>query len=510
MSVDNAHRPVLGIDLGTTFSCIARWDGKGPSVYPLAGGKRTLPSVVYYDEKNKDYLVGDIAVKWGLINPENAVFGVKRMMDNKNEQIKLGDQTFSPVDISQKILEKLMTDVRNKFPEGVFKPEGVVVTVPYYFKAHQCRNTEEAAQNANINVLGILQEPIAAALAYMMQLEHDNQLANRSETFLVFDLGGGTFDITVFELTITDDLIRFEVLSTGGDDRLGGLDFDNVIKDHIVKEQNLGDDFVIPDNLGEDDNKKKTTEVKKAVQSLLEAGKIAKEELSAMDTAFIAIPHVFPGKNVDMELSLDKMNELLDPYVKKIRDIIDATIARSGKRADEVSIVIKVGGSSQLKVMHQLLSDFFGESKVYGDVNPCECVAQGASIYAAIQDGRLEIGKEIEIQTRTSHALGVEVEDGIFHEIIPANSEAPCDGWEIFGTDGDNVTELEIDVYQGSSAFVKDNSKVGTVHVSGLLQRPAGELDIKVTFKVSDQQIVSVIVEEEESGIKKVEKMQVA
>lgn len=507
---DDALKPVIGIDLGTTFSCIARWDGRGPMTYTLAGGERTLPSVVYYDSKNKDFVVGKFAVSKGRIDPDNAVFGVKRMMDNKNDKIVLGGKEFSPIDISQKILEKLSMDVTNMFPQGVFKPEGFVITVPYYFKAHQCRNTEEAAEKANMNVLGILQEPIAAALAYMIKLEQDRRIQNRTERFLVFDLGGGTFDVTIFELRIDEKKILFEVLATGGDDRLGGLDFDNAIKDYIIKCENLEEDFIIPAKLKGEKLEQKDKEIKQATQKLLEAANTAKESLAFMDKTDIAIPHVFPGKIVDREFSNTEMNQILSPWVDKVNSIVDDTVFEAGIQASDINIVIKVGGSSKLKIMSNLLADKFGAQKIYGDINPSECVGEGAAIYAAILDGRLNLDREIEVQTRTPHSLGVEVENGLFHPIIKANNKAPCEGWEIFSTDKDNVTELDIDVYQGASEKVINCSKVGTVHVKGLKPCEAGELDIKVTFKVSEQQLISVIVEEKESKVYTVEKMQTA
>ncbi|MBN2000216.1 Hsp70 family protein [candidate division KSB1 bacterium] len=508
--IDNSHHPVIGIDLGTTYSCIARWDGRAPEVYHVGTGDLTLPSVVYYDERNDDFLVGQIAVKKGRIDPDNAVFGVKRKMDNKNEQIVLGKKTFNPIDISRMILEKLVQDVRNKYPKGVFHEEGAVVTVPYYFKAHQCRNTEEAAENANLILLGILQEPIAAAMAYMWQLDKDNKLSDRSEKFLVFDLGGGTFDVTIFELFVNEEKIQFNVLATGGDDRLGGLDFDKAVMDHLIESENLKDYFKVPDNLSPADRLKKEKEIRRANQNLMENAKIAKEALSAMPLTYVAIPQVFPGKDIDTELSREKLNELLQIWVDKVGDIIESTVASAHIGKEDVDIAIKVGGSSQLTCMADLLIEKFGEKKVYGDINPSLCVAQGAAIYAAIQDGRLNIDKDVEINARTSHALGVEVDDGDFHVIIPANKEAPCKGSGIFGTDTDYVTELDVVVYQGASKKVKDNSKVGAVHVSGLLPKPAGELDIKITFMVSDQNIVSIIVEQKESKLYKVEKMQVA
>jgi molecular chaperone DnaK len=507
---DNAHNPVLGIDLGTTYSCIARWDGRGPDIYTLATGSKTLASVVYFDEASNDYLVGEIAERRGRLDPRNAVFFVKRKMDNRHEPIVLGGKTLSPIDVSQKILEKLVADVTNMFPAGVFQMQGVVVTVPYYFKAHQCRNTEEAAEKAGLNVLGILQEPIAASLAYMMQLEKNQLLKDRSEKFLVFDLGGGTFDLTVFELKVTSDKILFEVLATGGDDRLGGLDFDRVIMDHLIATQQLKDDFIVPPKLRDDARKKKEKDVKLAEQALMQNAKLAKETLAFAPRTYIAIPNVFPGKNIDTELSLDQLNALLDPWVDKIKGIIDDTMFKAGLKPAEIGVVIKVGGSSRLKIMSDLLRTKFGAQKIYGDINVDLCVAEGAAIYAAMQDGRLDIGKKIEVQVRTSHALGVEVENGAFHTIIPSNRRAPCEGSAIFTTDADYITELDIDVYQGNSAMVAGNSKVGTVHVTNIVPRPKGALDIKVGFKVSDQQLIMVTIEQKESQIYKTEKMQVS
>ena len=272
MAVDNEKSPVLGIDLGTTFSAIARWDGRGPRVYENKEGDSSTQSVVFFDEKDGVYLVGKQAYGKFLVDPDKGILGVKRLMDDKSHQIILGSKIHNPVEVSSKILAKLYQDVCDKFPKNTFHSRGVVVSVPYYFKSHQCANTREAAELAELNFMGIIQEPIAAALAYSLDMVRANNNGDREELVMVFDLGGGTFDLTIFNLRQTRTELLFEVLGTGGDDRLGGLDFDQCLLEYVLGSNQI--------DLADTDEKMS----KIARRKLMEGAKTAKEALSFQQT----------------------------------------------------------------------------------------------------------------------------------------------------------------------------------------------------------------------------------
>ena len=487
MRIDNEKKPVLGIDLGTTYSAIARWTEKGPKVYQNPRREYTWASVVYYDERQEKPLVGNLALKRALIDPENAVIGVKRMMDDGNQKIRLGNKEFSPIEISSMILRDVYEYAEKTTPG--FDPAGVVVTVPYYFTAVQNTNTSEAATMAGLNVLGIIQEPVAAALAYGI---HEEETLN-DEIIMVFDLGGGTFDLTIFRFTNSSDKLTFEVLATGGDDRLGGLDFDQSLSELIKEKANLNLD-------GQSE-----TDLLKAKSSLLEAAKEAKEILSFEETTDIIKPNILTGQHVEIEIEREEFEECIAHYFAKMDTIIDNVIEKASLSRNDIDRVIKVGGSSRIPKIDELLIQKLGVNKTFGNIDPDLCVAQGASIYAAFLDERIEWAKEIEIKTATAHALGVGLGDGRVSVLIPGNRRTPCEDTRTFTTDTDNCEELDIDLYQGSSKFIKNNKKIGTIHVSGLVKRPAGELDIKITFRISQQQSVSVTIVQKESNIRKVE-----
>ncbi|PKG22904.1 Hsp70 family protein [Niallia nealsonii] len=487
MRIDNEKKPVLGIDLGTTYSAISRWTEKGPKVYQNPRREYTWASVVYYDERQEKPLVGNLALKRALIDPENAVIGVKRMMDDKNQKISLGNQVFSPIDISAMILRDVYEYAEKTTPG--FDPAGVVVTVPYYFTAVQNTNTSEAARLAGLNVLGIIQEPVAAALAYGI---HEEETLN-DEIIMVFDLGGGTFDLTVFRFTNRADKLTFEVLATGGDDRLGGLDFDQSLAELIKKKANLK-------LAGQSE-----TDQLKAESALLESAKEAKEILSFEETTDIIKPNILPGQHIEIEIEREEFEECIEHYFAKMDAIIDNVIEKASLSREDIGRVIKVGGSSRIPKIDELLTQKLGSNKTFGNIDPDLCVAQGASIYAAYLDERIEWSKEIEIKTATAHALGVGLGNGRVSVLIPGNRRTPCEETRIFTTDSNDCEELDIDLYQGSSKFIKNNKKIGTIHVPGLVKRPAGELDIKITFRINQQQSVSVTIVQKDSNIRKVE-----
>lgn len=487
MRFDNEKKPALGIDLGTTYSAIARWTEKGPKVYQTKGGDYTLPSVVYFDERQEKPLVGNQALKRAFIDPDNAIIGVKRMMDDGAQSIRLGDKEYTPIEISSMILRDIYEYAEKTTPG--FDPTGVVVTVPYYFTALQCTNTSEAASLAGLNVLGIIQEPVAAALAYGI---HEEEALN-DEIIMVFDLGGGTFDLTIFRLTNSKEKLTFEVLATGGDDRLGGLDFDKALAELIKEKSQLNFSGV-----------SKEDEMK-ATALLMEAAKETKEILSYEDFADIIKPNILPGQHIELEIERSEFEDSIENYFAKMDMIIDSVIEKASLSKKDIDRVVKVGGSSRIPKIDELLSQKIGNAKTYGNIDPDLCVAQGASVYAAFLDERIGWSKEIEIKTATAHALGVGLSDGRFSVLIPSNRRTPCEATRVFTTNTDNCEELDIDLYQGSSKFIKNNKRIGRIHVAGLKKCPAGELDIDITFRINQQQSVSVTIVQKESNIRKME-----
>lgn len=513
MPPDNHQNPVLGIDLGTTFSAIARWTGRGTETYRNALGDSETQSAIYRDPDTGEILVGKIAFRRGLTDPDNLVLGVKRMMDDASKKVKLGSEEFTPVELSSRILSRLYCDVRNRFPTGLFESRGTVVTVPYYFKTHQCENTRAAAEMADIQCNGILQEPIAASLSYAWQLVQEYPDREDEEVVLVFDLGGGTFDLTLFRLKQQPDKLTFEVLATGGNDRLGGMDFDKCLAEKLLEKTNLSLDGLDP------------VVERRAHQKLLEQTIVAKETLAVCDSTHVSVADIIPGKHIDtsvtreeFESCINQLNEngdrvkvlngngepLLDEngkilfkpaYLEDIREILRQLWGTTKLKPQDVHRVIRVGGSSRIQCVKRLLCEIIGEEKMYGTMNESQCVAEGAALYAAYIDDSEVFGREIEITTRTCHALGVEVTGGKFAVVIPANRKAPCEASHFFTNPANNVTSIDFNVYQGSSREVHRNTKIGTVKVAGLPPRPARELEIKVTFRVSQDQKLSVVAE---------------
>lgn len=485
MPINNELNPVLGIDLGTTFSSIARWDGNGAAVYQI-GNDYDLQSAIYYDPDRGSFLVGAIAFNRGLVRPENMVLGFKRHMDNATQPLTIGGREFTPVELSARILEKLYGDVKDKFPQGKFESRGTVVTVPYYFKAHQCESTRLAAEMADIECIGIIQEPIAASLSYAWQMVHDHPEAESEETILVFDLGGGTFDLTLFNLKQSPDQLIFEVLATGGDDRLGGMDFDQSLIEFFLNKSNLSLEGMDP------------LQEKKARQKLRVQAIEAKIALSATPHTYVSVANLVGDQHLDIELTREEFEQAISSYTKKIDDIVDRIFITAGLAPSSVDRVIRVGGSSHIPVMKKLLENKIGGDKMYGNIDPSRCVAEGAALYAAYLDDKEVLkGRDMEILTRTCHALGVEMAGGVFHPIIPPNRKTPCETRMLFTNDQDNMEAIDIKVYQGSSKAVADNSLIGELSIPNLPQKPAGDLDIWVTFKVSEDQTLSVLVETE-------------
>lgn len=384
MYYDCQNHPVIGIDFGTTFSSASRWDGEKAEIYGLKG-EYIIPSVVYFESDKFD--VGAVAVKKGVLHPENYFADVKRILDEQDNKIILDNKQFTPVEISSVILKYIYDNIKAMVPEGKFESEGVVITIPCYFKEAECNNIKEAARLAGIKLLGTIQEPIAAALAYGLHIASNK---NREENILVFDLGGGTFDVTVFKLIEKEDTIHFKILATQGDSRLGGLDFDKQLYEYIIKKEKI--------DLSNYDSKVAAL----CKRNLMEQVVKAKEILSYdSDIAYIKVYNVPPGNFLDSTLTLEELNTCLENYMLRIKKILQDTISLSGISKNDIHRIIKVGGSSRIKKINSIIEETIGKRKVYADINPQEAVSNGAAIYAAYLANRISINKKICIFTKS-------------------------------------------------------------------------------------------------------------
>ena len=480
MAVDYENNPPLGIDLGTTFSVIARWNGTEPEHYRTGsvGKEDTYQSVVWYDDRHEKYLTDKLAYKKTLIAPEFGIIGVKRLMDDRDARIQLGTKDHTPMELSAKIIEGMYAQVSGMYA-GNFRSRDVVVTVPYYFKAHQCANTREAVELAGLECAGIIQEPIAASLQYALQMIRDNPDEDRDDVMLVFDLGGGTFDLTLFNLQIRKDKMTFEVLASAGDDRLGGLDFDEALARYVLQKEGLSLDDM-------DDRASRL-----AWQKILAACVDVKETLSCTDEWDIAIANVTADKHIERTITREDFERCIQPYIEKIEHHLEDVFVRAGIQQSTVTRVIKVGGSSKIPAMNALLVDAIGADRVFGNTNDALCVAEGAAIYAAYLDDPEVFGREIEIETRSCHALGIEVEGGGFFEVIPANCKTPCSRSQIFVPESADHRVVNIDVYQGSAKVAKENTKIGTVQVP-IETDDGSEPEIEVIFNQDAEQALNV------------------
>jgi molecular chaperone DnaK len=488
MAIDNETNPVLGFDLGTTFSALARWvDRKGPQIIQNRAGQDITQSVVYYNPENDEILVGHIAYTKGLMIPENMIVGVKRLMDDGNQKVMLGGKEFTPITLSSLILEKIYEDAKMKYPTGTFSSRGSVVTVPCYFKAHQMDNTRKAAEMTDINCIGIIQEPIAASLSYALQICEDHFDKEFSQKILVFDLGGGTFDLTLFQLKHTSDTIFFEVLASSGDDRLGGMDFDRCLADVILEKSGVSLDGIEPKLFN------------KAQKNLLEQSTLAKIALSASNDYYVAVPFILPDKHIEVSISREEFEKSIKDYFDKISKIIDSLWASSKLNPSDIDRVIRVGGSSHIPCIKNLLDDILGAEKTWSNINPSTSIAEGAAMYAAYLDNTDFFDKKIVIRTRTCHALGLKTSGNRFKELIPANRQAPCTAKQVFTTAKDNVKKLDIGVYQGSGKKIskKTHSLIGKIPINNLAPKRAGEVDIEVMFSIDMAQRLSITVEVE-------------
>jgi chaperone protein DnaK len=489
-------KKIIGIDLGTTNSVISVLEGANPKVISNAEGNRTTPSVVAFTPKG-DCLVGQFAKRQGIVNPENTFSSVKRFIGCKFEEIEAETnrisykvtktskgqikiyspalkKEFSPEEISALVLTKLVEDASKYLNEKINQ---AIITVPAYFNDSQRIATKDAGVIAGLDVLRILNEPTAAALAYGLEKK-------TNEVVLIFDLGGGTFDVSILE--VGDEV--FEVLSTSGDTHLGGDDFDQCIAKYII-----------------DDFKKTNPDVdlykeKQALQRIIEASEKAKIELSTLKSTRISLPFIYidgqTPKNIEIELDRSKFDTLTRSLLNKCKDPVQEALEAAKLTKSEIDQVILVGGSTRIPAVRDLLESLLGKT-LNETVNPDEVVGMGAAVQAGIIAGEIT---DLILLDVTPLSLGVETMGGLMTTIINRNASIPVKQGETFSTGSDFQANVEIHVLQGERSFSKDNKSLGIFRLTGIPSAPKGVPKINVSFQLDINGLLAVSAREEETG----------